>query len=103
MNVFRRLPAGVRASLTTEPGERVLTFTPSADGHLVATTLALFLPDGTRIPYETIEKASWDESGLRLVIMQAHAGTVIGGSMVRSGPLTPSARSLLRFGSSGAK
>ncbi|MFG1943775.1 hypothetical protein [Nonomuraea sp. NPDC048826] len=66
MNVFRRLPAGLRASLTTEPGERVLAFTPSDDGHLVATTLALFLPDGTKLPYETIDKASWDEHGLRL-------------------------------------
>ncbi|MEV4835058.1 hypothetical protein AB0K05_11080 [Nonomuraea sp. NPDC049486] len=67
MKVFRRLPAGVRESLTTEPGERVLAFTPSDDAHLVATTLALFLPDGTRVPYETIDKASWDEDGLRLV------------------------------------
>lgn len=68
MKLFRRLPAGVRASLATEPGERVLAFTSSDDGHLVATTLALFLPDGTRIPYETIDKASWDEDGLRLAL-----------------------------------
>ena len=40
--------------------------------------------------------------GLRLVIMQAQAGTVMGGSMVRSGAEVPSARSLLRFGNSGA-
>jgi len=65
VNLFRRLPAGVRA-LATEPGERVLTFAASGDGHLVATTLALFLPDGTRIPYETIDRASWDEDGLQL-------------------------------------
>ncbi|MGI5270137.1 hypothetical protein ACQEUU_13370 [Nonomuraea sp. CA-218870] len=67
MNVFRRLPIDVRASLTTEPGERVLAFTSSDDGHLVATTLALFLPDGTKVPYETVDKASWDEYGLRLI------------------------------------
>lgn len=68
MKAFRRLPADVRASLDTEPGERVLTFTPADDdGYLVATTLALYLADGTRVPYETVDKASWDEEGLRLV------------------------------------
>ncbi|WP_049572920.1 hypothetical protein [Nonomuraea sp. SBT364] len=67
MKAFRRLPADVRRSLATEQGERVLTFTPSGDGFLVATTLALHLPGGDRIPYESVDRASWDEGGLSLV------------------------------------
>ncbi|MGI5282596.1 hypothetical protein ACQEVF_04630 [Nonomuraea polychroma] len=70
MSFFRRLPADVRKSLTTEPGERVLTFaTGQAGGYLVATDLALYLPDGTRVPYETIDKASWSEEGLSVSTM----------------------------------
>ncbi|WP_336204566.1 hypothetical protein [Nonomuraea sp. LPB2021202275-12-8] len=68
MKAFRRLPADVRKSLALQPGERVLTFSPAAgDGFVVATNLALFLADGTRVPYETIDRAAWDEEGLRLL------------------------------------
>ncbi|NJP90044.1 hypothetical protein HCN51_11385 [Nonomuraea sp. FMUSA5-5] len=67
MSIFRRLPADVRKSLDTERGERVLTFAQSADGHVVATNLALHLSDGTRVPYEEIDKASWDEEGVRVL------------------------------------
>ncbi|SEL72005.1 hypothetical protein [Nonomuraea pusilla] len=69
MSIFRRLPADVRESLATEPGERVLTFASSGGGHVVATTLALYLSDGTRVPYEEVDKASWDEDGLSLSTM----------------------------------
>ncbi|TMR89608.1 hypothetical protein [Nonomuraea basaltis] len=69
MSFLRRLPADVRKSLATEPRERVLTFATSSDGHVVATNLALFLSDGTRVPYEEIDKASWDEDGLRVLTM----------------------------------
>ncbi|MFI7700125.1 hypothetical protein [Nonomuraea sp. NPDC049480] len=69
MTFFRRLPADVRKALALEPGERVLTFARSDDGHVVATNLALFLSDGTRVPYEEIDKASWDEAGLRVLTM----------------------------------
>ncbi|MGW6494649.1 hypothetical protein [Nonomuraea angiospora] len=68
MSIFRRLPADVRKSLATEPGERVLTFAAGADsGHVVATNLALYLTDGTRVPYEQVDKASWDEDGVRIL------------------------------------
>ncbi|MEV0613997.1 hypothetical protein AB0I81_11795 [Nonomuraea sp. NPDC050404] len=67
MSIFRRLPADVRKSLNTEQGERVLTFTRTETGHVVATDLALHLADGTRIPYERIDRASWDEEGVRVV------------------------------------
>jgi len=76
MKVFRRLPAEVRKSLAVEPGERILTFVPTGapgvppdGGHLVATNLALFLPNGTRVPYESVDRASWDEQGLHLITM----------------------------------
>ena|SRR5437868_6357032 len=67
MSIFHRLPTTVRKGLTTEPGERVLTFTEGPDGHVVATSLALYLGDGTRVPWQRIDKATWDEEGLLVV------------------------------------
>jgi len=67
MSLFRRLPAELRKSLKTESGERVLTFAGAENGHVVATNLALHLSDGTRVPYEEIDKASWDEDGVRVL------------------------------------
>ncbi|MFB4277706.1 hypothetical protein ACBJ59_20615 [Nonomuraea sp. MTCD27] len=69
MSLFHRLPADVRKSLTIEQGERVLTFAAANDGFVVATNLALHLSDGTRVPYEHIDKASWDEEGVRVLTM----------------------------------
>jgi hypothetical protein len=67
MSLLRRLPADVRKALAMERGERVLTFSGSDGRYVVATNLALFLSDGTRVPYETIDKATWDDEGLRLI------------------------------------
>ncbi|MEU8354927.1 hypothetical protein AB0C27_02845 [Nonomuraea sp. NPDC048882] len=67
MSLFRRLPADVRRSLDIAKGERVLTFAAAEAGHLVATNLALHLPGGTRLPYEEIDRASWDEDGLLVI------------------------------------
>ncbi|MEV0149162.1 MULTISPECIES: hypothetical protein [unclassified Nonomuraea] len=67
MSLLHRLPSDVRKSLATVPGERVLTFAGSDGGYVVATDLALFLSDGTRVPYETVDKAAWDEEGLRVL------------------------------------
>ncbi|GGO66501.1 hypothetical protein [Nonomuraea cavernae] len=67
MSFLRRLPSDVRKSLAIEPGERVLTFAGADGGYVVATDRALFLSDGTRVPYETIDRASWDDEGLRVV------------------------------------
>ncbi|MGW0807411.1 hypothetical protein [Nonomuraea sp. NPDC002799] len=69
MSFLRRLPADVRKSLAMEPGERVLTFARAADGHVVATNLALHLSDGTRLPFEQIDRAAWDDEGVRVVTM----------------------------------
>ncbi|KAB8195873.1 hypothetical protein FH608_010280 [Nonomuraea phyllanthi] len=68
MSIFHRLPADVRKALPTERGERVLTFAAGADsGYVVATNLALYLTDGTRLPYEEIDRASWDEDGVKVL------------------------------------
>ena len=47
MSFLRRLPADVRKALVTEPGERVLTFAATGDGHVVATNLAPTCPAGS--------------------------------------------------------
>lgn len=66
MSLFRRLPSEVRKGLDMEPGERVLTFAAAGDGYVVITDLALLLPDGVRLPYELIDKATWGDDGLRI-------------------------------------
>ncbi|MET9337407.1 MULTISPECIES: hypothetical protein [unclassified Nonomuraea] len=66
MSIFRRLPSDVRKNLATTSGERVLTFARSGEGYVVATDLALFLPDGERVPWEQVERAAWDDEGLNL-------------------------------------
>ncbi|GII90020.1 hypothetical protein [Sinosporangium siamense] len=73
----RRMPAPVRKALSLEPGERVLTHTKSGeDGYLVATDRALLLPGGTRVPWHLIDRASWDEEGLRVIPTQGPARQV---------------------------
>ncbi|WP_285730936.1 hypothetical protein [Nocardiopsis sp. ATB16-24] len=64
MSLFSRgVPTAVRARL--ERGERVLAHAPVAtptDGGtpvLVATTLALYLPDGRAVPWQDIDQARW--------------------------------------------
>ncbi|RJL21451.1 hypothetical protein [Bailinhaonella thermotolerans] len=62
MRFFRGLPAEARAGLRLERGERPLAHavTPQG-GHVVATTLALHLPTGARLPWETVERAQWKD------------------------------------------
>lgn len=70
MKLFGRggVPAPVRARLAR--GERVLTHAPVATGRdavLTATTRALYLPDGQRLPWENIDRARWSVEDLLLV------------------------------------
>ncbi|MFI6477578.1 hypothetical protein ACIBH1_06585 [Nonomuraea sp. NPDC050663] len=65
MSFLRRTPAALRERLLR--GERLLVSAPSGEGHLAATDQALLLPDGGRVPYEEIEKASWDQRGLTVI------------------------------------
>ncbi|WP_245647050.1 hypothetical protein [Microtetraspora niveoalba] len=70
-----RLPSEVRTALALEPGERLLSHARTADadageagGYAVATTLALHLPGGRRLPWHLVDKATWDEDGLTVVM-----------------------------------
>ncbi|WP_066945260.1 hypothetical protein [Microtetraspora fusca] len=70
-----RLPSEVRTALDLEPGERLLSHAraPEGDagdggGYAVATTLALHLPGGQRLPWHLVDKATWDENGLTVVM-----------------------------------
>lgn len=66
---FRRLPREVRTALPVEPGERVISHAPAAGGgHVVATTVALHLPGGTRLPWHLVDRASWDEAGAEVTM-----------------------------------
>ncbi|MFC0861198.1 hypothetical protein ACFHYQ_02690 [Sphaerimonospora cavernae] len=66
---FRRLPREVRTALALEPGERVVSHARAAgDGHVVATTHALHLPGGLRLPWHLMDRAVWDEEGLTITM-----------------------------------
>lgn len=65
----RRLPGEVRTALALEAGERVISHVGApGGGHLVATTQALHLPDGTRLAWHLMDKAVWDEEGVTLTM-----------------------------------
>lgn len=74
MALFRRRPEPpepVHALLP--PDERLLAWgTTIAGGFVVASNLALYLPDAggaTRIPYETVQTASWEDPVLNVVLV----------------------------------
>ncbi|MEU0883250.1 hypothetical protein ABZ345_31975 [Lentzea sp. NPDC005914] len=69
MGLFRRLfgsgaPDGFTGSL--EPDETVVAHAPVPDGHLVATSLGLWVPGPRRIGWHLISKAKW-EGALRVI------------------------------------
>jgi hypothetical protein len=65
----RRLPPEVRTALALRPGERVLSRARTADdGYAVATTEALHLPGGVRLPWHRVDKATWDEEGVSVTM-----------------------------------
>lgn len=64
---FRRRPAEVDAA-AREPGERVLAWGRSGDAVVVATDRALVLADGERLPWATIDRASWQPPVLDLAL-----------------------------------
>lgn len=55
------LPAEVRSRLDLEPGERVLAHARADEGVLVATNLALHLPDAPALRWERVDHARWSE------------------------------------------
>ncbi|WP_240971781.1 MULTISPECIES: hypothetical protein [unclassified Microbispora] len=64
-----RLPREARAALALERGERPVSHavTPGG-GHIVATTLALHMPDGPRLPWHLMDRAVWDEEGVTVTM-----------------------------------
>jgi len=71
MPLFKRgAPESVRSRLGR--GERVLAYAPVAadaggDRALTATTEALYLPDGHRVPWSDIDQAQWSTSAMTFV------------------------------------
>ncbi|MEU7940063.1 hypothetical protein [Microbispora bryophytorum] len=64
-----RLPREVRTALALESGERPISHAPAPEGgHIVATTRALHLPDGPRLPWHLMDKAVWDEEGVTVTM-----------------------------------
>ncbi|MFC4584855.1 hypothetical protein [Sphaerisporangium corydalis] len=62
----RSLPA--EAGVTLEAGERVLVHARTPDGgYVVATDRALHQPGESALPWYRIDRAVWDEEGLRVV------------------------------------
>ncbi|QIG42768.1 hypothetical protein G5V58_08210 [Nocardioides anomalus] len=57
MRGFRRRDV---PDVAVDPGEKVLAHATSPDGPVAGTGAALYLPDGHRIPWESIEAADWD-------------------------------------------
>jgi hypothetical protein len=64
MRLFRRMPAEVAALV--EPGDRVLAWAESSAGWVVATESCFVVPDGERVAWESIHRATWDEGVLLL-------------------------------------
>ncbi|WP_220451179.1 hypothetical protein [Nocardioides dongkuii] len=63
---FRRTPA----PLAVGAGERLLAWAETADGAVGGTRDALYLPDGTRLPWEEVEAADWDLEGSVLTVTE---------------------------------
>ncbi len=68
------MPADVSRALPVEPREPVLAAAPDRDGRwYVGTVAALLVPeqDGwRRLPWESIEQASWDRDSEHLVVVE---------------------------------
>ncbi|WP_018349223.1 hypothetical protein [Longispora albida] len=60
-----KLPADARPDLA--PDERVVAWAATVDGHVVATTVGLWLGKERRLRWDEISKASWSGSALTIV------------------------------------
>ncbi|WP_244929099.1 hypothetical protein [Nocardioides sp. W7] len=56
--------------MTVERGERLLAWTESPDGTVGGTRDALYLPDGSRLPWEEVEAADWDHDESTLTVTE---------------------------------
>jgi hypothetical protein len=68
----RSLPRDVKQALPLVPGERISAAARDVDERwYVGTSAALFVPDGSsyrRIPWESIERAEWEQDSERLLV-----------------------------------
>lgn len=67
------VPARVRTRLSLARGERALAHASSPAGAVVATNHRLHLPEGRAVPWEMVDRATWDEDGMTFV--EVGAGT----------------------------
>lgn len=76
MGIFRRtaVPAAVKG-VALGPGERRVAWATTPDGQpVVASTRALYLPDGMTLAWDAIERVHWDRPVLRLIELTERAG-----------------------------
>lgn len=59
-----------RPSLAVHPGERLLAWAETGAGTVGGTRDALYLPGGTRLPWEDVEAADWDRDEDTLVVTE---------------------------------
>lgn len=52
------------------PGERLLAWSPLEEGAVGGTRDALYLPDGSRLPWEEVEAADWDRDQSVLTVSE---------------------------------
>ncbi|MBB5152936.1 hypothetical protein [Saccharopolyspora phatthalungensis] len=77
------VPAGFPGTLAAE--EQVLAVAKTADGALVATHLGLWLPEGRRLGWHLLSKATWN-NGVLTVIEAVEAGSAGGAVLLRDQP-----------------
>jgi hypothetical protein len=77
VSFFRRtaVPDAVKA-VALGPGERRVAWGTTPDGRpVVASTRALYLPDGTTLAWDEIERAHWERPTLQLIELTEHEGS----------------------------
>ena len=77
MAFFRRtpVPAAVKA-VQLGPGERRVAWAVTPTGEpVVASSRALYLPDGTVLPWDEVERAHWDKPELLVRELTEHEGS----------------------------
>ena len=71
----RPVPPAVKA-VALPPGERRLAWAVTTGGEpVLATDAALVLPDGTRLPWHVVERASWQRPRLTVLQVETVEGT----------------------------
>lgn len=76
MALFRRtnVPGAVKA-VALGPGERRVAWATTPEGQpVVASTRALYLPDGTTLAWDEIERAHWETPSLQLIELTEQEG-----------------------------